>query len=827
MIELSQLTSINLLITTLFVVISILLLFKSNYKKSSKIIRFFILLAFIFLSFNPKLIVKEPKTNILLVDESISFKNYDKSSLINTAKNLSKSLQIIPFANGVNLNSYSSLDTKNTNLESSLKYALNKANGGDIILITDGNENLSSVRKIPAIDFTSKIFPIFPNQNHLDLKECKIIEFEAPLSVANFESIDVRTTISNDTSLNCTGKLLIFQQDELINETEVTIESSSQKVFANKSKPIFDGQKKFSAKFISNNSQENSSITKYVTSAKRQKILLINGTTLDARILSNLLRQQSFQIEEKFGDQSSISLDTNSSYSSIILNNFSLKNQPEYLAKSLEQYVYSGGKLITIGGERAYGLGGYRDSDLEKALPVFSLPPETEQKRLNAAVQLVLDKSKSMEQQNRLDFVKAASKEVIKSLKDDDYLGLIAFDNEPFIRIPINRLSQIRLEALSLVDKFFPSGSTRMLKALQMAGMSLERVPAGRKHIIVLTDGRLPDAGPMYLELVKQLRISGVTVSTVLISQEDGNYPLKEMAEIGGGVFYVTNDPSTLPKIFLQDIRVSTGERTVKESQDLDIKRGPSGILSTKVQQFPRLKGFVSTKVKDGANSELLIANGQGGFEPLLSSWNYGKGKATAFSSDLYGRWSDRWTSWDNLPQFINDLINFGNINSESGLDYSLTSKLNGGVLTLDLTLYSGYKSESITANVNGELVNFSNKSKGLFTADYFLDGKKEKLDIEIKVGENTLPVFSYSVPDYILDESKNTKVNVPLLSYLASVSGGELNPKELPATSTEKTKKISLRDYIIWLILILVLLEIISRETNYFKRLISKIYKF
>ena len=37
---------------------------------------------------------------------------------------------------------------------------------------------------------------------------------------------------------------------------------------------------------------------------------------------------------------------------------------------------------------------------------------------------------------------------------------------------------------------------------------------------------------------------------------------------------------------------------------------------------------------------------------PLMASWNYGKGKAVAFTTDLSGRWSREWIHWIALERF-------------------------------------------------------------------------------------------------------------------------------------------------------------------------------
>jgi hypothetical protein len=451
-------------------------------------------------------------------------------------------------------------------------------------------------------------------------------------------------------------------------------------------------------------------------------------------------------------------------------------------------------------------------------MPVSSVPPQTEEKRLNVAVQLVIDKSQSMANESRLDFVKSAAREVITGLKPDDYIGVVAFDSQPFVVVPIGRVQDIRSTALSQIENIFPTGSTRLMRALQDAGRLVERVPAGRKHIIVLTDGRLPDAGPMYVELVKQLRISGITLSAVLLSDDGGSYPLKEMSETGGGLFYVTTDPSKLPRIFMEDIRISTGERTMKEAAQYRIKRGPSGIVSTSLNQFPLLKGFVQTKIKENAALELQIESA-GSLDPLLASWNFQKGKVISFTSDIYGRWSDEWAGWEKFPQFILDLVNASSLalRQDESLRFDMKPRIDGDRLTIDLAVYSSLPSDQITGTVMApdgttKNVNFLLKAKGLYQVE-MSSLQSGDYTVSLKSNDKVFPTMKFHVLSDILGEKQNQGINLPLLSELSSITGGEINPISLPNNTPEETQNYSLQRWIILLFLCILFFEIWFRE--------------
>src|SRR5690606_39249101 len=108
-------------------------------------------------------------------------------------------------------------------------------------------------------------------------------------------------------------------------------------------------------------------------------------------------------------------------------------------------------------------------------------------------VALVLDKSGSMSSGRKIEFAKEASREVVQNLKDDDYITVIGFDQTPFTVVKLGRLGQIRAHALERITRLFPAGRTNLLPSLDEARRELLRADAGRKHVIILTDGRIPD----------------------------------------------------------------------------------------------------------------------------------------------------------------------------------------------------------------------------------------------------------------------------------------------------------------------------------------------
>ena len=64
--------------------------------------------------------------------------------------------------------------------------------------------------------------------------------------------------------------------------------------------------------------------------------------------------------------------------------------------------------------------------------------------------------------------------------------------------------------------------------------------------------------------------------------------------------------------------------------------------------EYPNLLGYVATTPKPRAETPLWTDKG----DPLLAHWQYGLGRAVAFTSDAKPKWGRLWLNWDKYRQF-------------------------------------------------------------------------------------------------------------------------------------------------------------------------------
>jgi uncharacterized membrane protein len=531
---------------------------------------------------------------------------------------------------------------------------------------------------------------------------------------------------------------------------------------------------------------------------RREKVLLISGSPDDDRFLSQILKSQTYQLRSTLAGDSTDKSErlVASDYETIVLNNVAVDRIPTPIVKALPSYVKAGGGLVVVGGASSYGLGGYIGSSIEELLPVKLLPPQPEKKRLTIAVQLVVDKSRSMATDSRLEFAKSAAAEVVRNLKDDDFIGVIGFDEVPFIALPVSRLSQVRDSAISRISRLFPTSRTNLFPALDEARRGLLATPAGRKHVIVLTDGKLPDPGAHYFDILKQMRFVGITVSTIMVGNEVDDGFLAQMAQAGGGAFYQTDDPTNLPKVFLSDVKVASGERTLREDSEQSVRPGPDPIISTSIQSYPSLRGFVQTGEIERAQTELLVRD-SAGLHPLLASWNIGGGRVIAFTSDANGRWSSNWIRWERIQEFWSEIIESSrradSNSNHKRIEFDLRTWVEGGTCVVDVALFSdigrrSFYGEVTTPDGSTQSVEFVAEKPGHYrgrlariTAGTYRARLKLGADVakdKPGVNDTQLPEVAWEIDGAQFGEQPHRRPDIGFLSDLAESSGGVVDPE-------------------------------------------------
>ncbi len=345
------------------------------------------------------------------------------------------------------------------------------------------------------------------------------------------------------------------------------------------------------------------------------------------------------------------------SYDSLVLDNVPADALGETTMAAIQSYVRDLGKgLVMVGGRDSFGAGGYLDTPLEETLPVYMTVRDRERSP-DVAMVAVVDKSGSMADCHctgdsrdnanpsgtrgfeKVDIAKEAILRAAEALAPTDQLGVVAFDSNAHWAV---RTAPIDFGALGNGLGFPADGNTNIYAGLKAAYDDLVNNPATLRHIILITDGWSTSGA--YDELLEDMQAAGITLSTIGTGGGSARI-LRELAEESGGRYYDAADATTIPDIFLRETIRTAGEQIVEETFQ-PIPSASSEVLDgMDPGRLPQLLGYNATTAKGSATVALLT----GREDPLLAQWQYGLGRAAAWTSDARQQWA---TPWIGTPEF-------------------------------------------------------------------------------------------------------------------------------------------------------------------------------
>ena len=724
------------------------------------------------------------------------------------------------------------VDTGESNIAAGLSGVMSRSESASLLLLSDGQENSGNAIQLAqaAGQRGMRIFPLIPENDVFKKERLTLSSLFAPVTASAGDTIEVRSTVANGYRQEQRGKLELWMDEEKLFSQQISIPAGQEKLITVKAPANKGGLHRLRAVLVPEEAAADAEskapeLHRWVSVKEKAKILLVSGDKDDERVLRQLITQKGYNLQNVIADGSTEIPENFDNISGVIINNVAKRQLPQKFLPALESYVKSGGGLLLVGGDRSFGLGGYIDSKLEEMSPLKFLPPQTEKRRLNNAIVLVIDKSGSMAEDNKIEAAKSAALASIQALKDEDFISVIGFDAGPFVIINVMRVAEAKAQAQSRLRNLTAAGKTNLLPALATARQLLQKAGASRKHIIVLSDGKFPLTSDAYISEINNLRAEGISVSCVALGL-DADVPfMKILSKYGKGAFYHTLDASQLPSIFVEDIKVSSGEKTLQEGIDMPVGVGPAGVTSTTIENYPPIRGFVETLPKKGSELELITRKEDRVF-PMLASWQYGSGKVIAFTSDANGRWSAPWIPWREFVNFWNDMLE--NIKDKSGaksgdVDFDLRYSVDRKAVVLDLAIYDDkLRTESaprITAEVTEpgneqKKLSFQMTHRGRFEAR-IENGRPGDYKLQLNYGSTKLPDLEVTLGGDLFGEIRGAGLNVPLLENLAYLTGGKINPKPEEIQGRERVTRNKEHLFLPLLIaaFVLVMLEAFIRE--------------
>jgi len=192
--------------------------------------------------------------------------------------------------------------------------------------------------------------------------------------------------------------------------------------------------------------------------------------------------------------------------------------------------------------------------------------------RLNIA--LVLDKSGSMAEARKIDFVREAAHRLVDQLQSGDRFALVTYDDQVDVPIPSEAFED-RRQAHRVIDGIRPGGSTNLGGGLLEGFRQVRRRydPEGINRVLLLSDG-LANRGVTSPDELSRIAAGegegGLSVSTFGVGSEFNENLLSGLAESGRGTYYYIDQAQRIPDMLarefstLQNVYASDVEITIE-----------------------------------------------------------------------------------------------------------------------------------------------------------------------------------------------------------------------------------------------------------------------
>jgi Mg-chelatase subunit ChlD len=303
--------------------------------------------------------------------------------------------------------------------------------------------------------------------------------------------------------------------------------------------------------------------------------------------------------------------------------------------------------LLVLGGERSFARGGYRESVLESVLPVLSEPAAFDPP---ANVVFAVDKSGSMGEGtggvNRLSLAQRAVLETASTLAARDSAGLVVFDVEPRVLLPLAPSVEV-LPTLSAPWPIQARGGTSLAPAIERAAEQLESAAVGRRILVVVTDGFVDDA-PLDA-LRRRLKDARIEVVALAIGPDADATALARLTTPDAGVVLRVDEAAELPRAMSTGLerrraRIERGEIAVEPQQALPM-------LAIRDVRWPAIAAYAVTRLRPEASAWVQSTTG----DPLIAARQVGAGRVVAVTSGL-GSWTPQWLAWTAWPDLAGGL---------------------------------------------------------------------------------------------------------------------------------------------------------------------------
>ena len=445
----------------------------------------------------------------------------------------------------------------------------------------------------------------------------------------------------------------------------------------------------------------------------------------------------------------------------VILNNIPAHEVPSAFMKSLDFFVREqGGGLLMAGGEHSFGSGGYFQSPVDALLPV-SMELKSEHRKLAVALAIAMDRSGSMSVgvgggKTKMDLANSGAANAIDLLGPMDQVTVFAIDSEATKTIPLTRVENRKAELGVKARKIRSSGGGIFVYvALKAAWEELKKSPAGTRHVILFSDANDSEEPGDYKNLIKEMTDNGATISVIGLGTDKDvdSALLVDIAKLGKGRMFFSDQPMDIPKIFAQETVTIARSAFIKDPIGAQATGRWAEISPKPTDWFKQVDGYNLSYAREDATVSLVSMDEY--LAPLVAHARRGLGRSAAVSFPLGGEFSESTRNWPGYGDFLQTLGRFL-MGEDTPPGIALRHRLDGTRLTLDLLYDPVTWSQKLSAlppkvrlqdDAGGATVDLPWRriAPGHFSLTRDLD-EGSVVRGAVQVGENVLPFGPLSV---------------------------------------------------------------------------------
>ena len=652
----------------------------------------------------------------------------------------------------------------------------------------------------------------------------RVVQLRVPSQVRKGQRFEIDALIETDGSvpkLNAT----LYHEGAPIGEFDWTL-SSGKHVMPLAVPPISEeGNHRYELRLeLTDEIPENNRGYGVVKVQGKPRALYLESDRKQAENLKTVLEENGFDVKDRAPTEMPTELIELQRSDVLILSNVSADILSLDQLQNIESYVGDlGHGLVVIGGEHAYGPGGYTDTALERVLPVEMTPREQKD---TVAVLFVLDTSGSMAnyvggQRRKIDLAIAGIRAGIESLEEDDVAGIISFSAGEAAYV-VSRLTSNHGVLLRAVQGIKPAGGTTlMLEAIDEAFERLKANDAKRKHIILLSDGKSDDAVSDLVVSAERIAEARIGMTAIAIGDANREH-LTQLTETGGGRAIFVENLQQLPTVLTEAVR-ETQNYIVQEAFQ-PVITDPSASIVEGLGTPPQLDGYTATTEKEIA--QVFIRSHKD--EPVLAGWNFGLGKSVAWTSDVKPAWSKEWIPWENFGKFWGQVVNWTLPSAEAGADFDLVLSLQQGIVEVRIDArdpsQASYKVRVAGPGETGNEIKMQQVTSTRYSGTFQIQDSGSYIVTAQREGDEQMRTEVLSLPYPI--EYAEFEVNTDLLKTLAAGTGGFYEPTSTQIATPAGVpieKQVSLAQALLVAAALLFVFEMILRRYSIANRRIAE----